>query len=1016
MPPKANKRRRTTRGNTVVTTTTTTTVTADEKNSNNKRAVEEEKPESDTAGIVLDPYNGELPGKLLEQLSRLKKPFYNHFIESNEGLFTTAVVKEDDPAKETISPDTERKHVLELNSLLNTWEYQYVVSFMYCTFPSFFNKNREKKGYFGKKAIPQPPKLLRDLISSHQNGSSLGSAYNAGIRVSARQQKLNLEKEKELSEKLEGIDFEGQIEYGPDHRKFHELLFLQDVLKYIENGYKFDDDIVAFPEYKGDTFAWLLMELAKVYNQNQSFCDEQGCLLSHENWFSESWSTGNITQKFKILFAVIKFCEIRNIGIRNYINDNMDLFYFPRYDVEIEKTTKTQPASRRSRKKKINGDNEEQKKAKELETILSKVETHEQFMLMHGGKVVKIIRNVSRPLNLPLREEHAYTSEGDPLVNFQEKIEDYCESIKFVYEVVAFEFDSLMNFNTNVTEFYENNLEIEKQDDLKEYSPSEDHAEIDEDYTLRQVYMNTKYGLELFNSRMKQRQSEALFNNKKTSQIFIDKISVKNKQLLEEETKEKSHKQKEYLNKANYLRNKSQRIVRDQLIATLWNRYHSLQLSSEEMKEEEYFNEISTELTNLKFENYFSNVPYLLIWKDEDLKKLEVNDLYFPSTKDVYDMNWLFNCSCDYASHTVVRSPNNKTAKENPLSDSVSSLEGLTVIENDGNIETLHDKNIKGDVINCIRCNKWSHFKCLSNLLQKDPVYAGIVSALNQIDAETLINAKPSMFGIASMGGLEEEEEDIDEASNETEIGMDVEENREASLSKEETESQMMMENLEVSLKSPESVGGKGSRRAAASKPVDYTGKSAYQAVEEEPKVRRSTRNTSNQHSYNEEEKIEEEAEEELVSNGKPSFLSQFPVGPLENLLKSSHPLTKLLFRGLEGKTSESQEDLELIYDTLYQRFYKMICYQCCKNLSQHIIKDQFPELLNHELVRQAKNELAKQKRLLKKQQKHGDHPKPAEQSNMPENAEHGGQPKPAEQQTPEVQEIVLPKSSSLVS
>lgn len=1000
MPPKANKRRRTTRGNTVVTTTTTTTLTADEKNSNNKRGTEEEKPESDTAGVVLDPYNGELPVKLLDQLSRLKKPFYNHFIETNDGLFTTAVTKEDDPSQDAIPHDTEHKHVVELNNLLNTWEYQYVVSFMYCTFPSFFNKNREKKGYFGKKAILQPPKLLRDLMSSHQNGSFVGSAYHAGIRVSARQQKLNLEKEKELSDKLEGIDFEGQSEYGPDHRKFHELLFVQDVLKYIENGYKFDDDIVAFPEYKGDMFAWLLMELAKVYNQNQNFCDEQGCLLNHENWFSESWTTGNISQKFKILFAVIKFCEIRNIGIRNYINDNMDLFYFPRYDVEIEKTTKTQPASRRSRKK-FNGDNEEQQKAIELQTILSKVETHEQFMLMHGGKVVKIIRKVSKPLNLPLREEHAYTSEGDPLVNFQEKVEEYCESIKFEYEVVAFEFDSLMNFNTNVTEFYENNLEIEKHDDLKEYSPNEDQAEIDEDYTLRQVYMNTKYGLELFNNRMKQRQSEALFNNKKTSQIFIDKISVKNKLLLEEETKEKSHKQKEYLNKANYLRNKSQRIVRDQLIATLWNKYHTLGLSNEEMKEVEYFTEISTEITNLKFENYFLNVPFLLIWKDEDLKKLEVNDLYFPSTKDIYEMNWLFNCSCDYASHTVVRSPNNKTAKENPLNDNILSLEGLTVIENDSNIETLHSKNVKGDVINCIRCNKWSHFKCFSNLLQKDPVYAGIVSVLNQIDAETLLNAKSSMFGIASMGGVEEEEEDMEVASNETEIGMDDEDTKESSLSKEETESQMMMENLEVSLKSPESAGGKGSRRAAASKPVDYTGKSAYQAVEEEPKVRRSTRNASSQHSYNEDQKSEEEVEEELVSNGKPSFLSQFPIGPLENLLNSSHPLTKLLFRGLEGKTSESQEDLELIYDTLYQRFFKMICYQCCKSLSQHIIKEQFPELLNQELVRQQKNELAKQKRLLKKQQKL---------------AEHRDQPNPVEQKSQELQENLVLSSSNLLA
>ncbi|OBA25466.1 hypothetical protein HANVADRAFT_53913 [Hanseniaspora valbyensis NRRL Y-1626] len=1020
MPPKGNKRRRTGRGNTVVTTTTTTsTITSDEKNSNNKRTNVEKTPDAaaasggaDDLSELQDPYNGALPMKLLIQLNRLKKPFYNDFIQKNKDLFKTTTNVDDTDKKESISTKEQEKEeeeekeekdietnlqkeninksVLELNQLINTWEYQYVVSFMYCTFPSFFNKNRDKKGFFGKKPIPQPPRLLRDLIASHQNNNSFaGSSFKTGgIRVSVRQQQLNLQKERELSEKLESIDFDGKVEYGPDQRKFHEFLFLQDVLKYIENGYKFDDDIIAFPEYKGDTFAWLLMELAIMYNQSKSFCDEQGCLLKHDTWFSDSWNNGNIVDKFKILFSVLKLYEIRHMGLNNYIKDNMDLFYFPKFDVEIEKTTKTQSVSKSSRSKKntttTNGDsNNSQKKKKEeeqeKETILSKIETQEQFMLLHGGKIVKIVRNVESPLNLPLRETHAYDSEGKELVKFEEKIKQYTESIKFDYETVAFDFDTLMHFNTNITEFYENNLEVEKNDDLKEYSANEDNAEIDEDYTLRQVYMNTKYGLNLFNSRMRQRESEAFFNNKKTSKIFVDKISEKNKKSIEEETKEKSQKQIEYLHKSNYLRNKAQRIIRDQVTAQLWNKYHTLQLSSDEMKEQEFFKDIAVEkLRNLKFESHFRNFPYSLIWKDEDLQKLEINDLYFPSAKDIYDMNWMFNCSCDSTAYTGVKSPNNETAKEVYVSKFLEDIDNLTVIKDDSDLEALHSNNIKGDIISCVRCNRWSHFKCFDALLKKDPLFATIVASFNQTDEETLKSLEPASFDIVSMGGVEEEkEEDIKIESNENEDSVNIEEeevdeNKEKSLSKEETESSIMPGTLEANLIEPET-NGRSSRRAAASKHVDYTGKTAYQAVEEEEKEsnsfssRRSSRRKVEQKSYDEEK---DEEEEELVKDGRPSFLSQFPMGPLEPLLKSTHPLTKLLFRGLAGKTAESQEDLEVIYDTLYQRFYKMICYQCCKNVSDHVIKEQFPELLKQELVRQAKNEIAKQKRLARKQKK----------------------------------------------
>ncbi|XBW36349.1 hypothetical protein QEN19_001929 [Hanseniaspora menglaensis] len=977
MPPIGNKKRRNTRGNTVVTTTTTTTFSSDEKNKHNKRNAGVEEPANEDSIEISDPYNGALPIKLLEQLTKLKRPFYKNFKESNKELFQTIITQTDDELNEDLS---ENKHKVELNKLLNSWEYQYVVSFMYCTFPSFFNKNRERKGYFGKKPIPQPPKLLRDLIASHQSASSMGSGYSSGIRVSARQQQLNLQKEQQLSQKLETINFDGQVEYGPDQRKFHEMLFIQDLLKYIENNYKFEDDIVAFPEFKGDTFAWLVMELAKLYNQDQDFCAEQGCLLKHDNWFSESWTAGDITQKFKILFAVIKFVEIRNIGLRNYINDNMDLFYFPRFDVEIEKTTKTQ-TSRRSRKK-VDTDEKSgnDKKKKTLpETILSKVETQEQFMLMHGGKVVKIIRTLTSPLNLPLKEEHAYTSDGEPLVNFEEKINEYSESIKFDYQVVAFEFDTLMEFNTNVTEFYDNNLEVEKTDDLKEFLPNEDNEEIDEDYTLRQVYMNTKYGLNLFNARMRQHESEAFFNNKKTSKLFIDKISEKNKKLMEEETKEKSQKQKEYLNKANYLRNKSQRIVRDKLIADLWNKYHTMQLSNDEMAEQKYFREISASVSNLKFENYFLNVPYSLIWKEDDLKKLETNDLYFPNSKDVYNMNWIFNCSCDSENHVIVKSPNTDTVKQIPLHDNLQNLNNLVVIENDSSIDTLHDQNIKGDILNCIKCNRWSHYKCFSDLLKKDEIYAGVVAALNQVEPEMLKTLQPFSYTIASMGGVdvEEDEQDIETTAikiNDENDGndlIDVEKEKEdngheKSVSVEETESQLLMNQMDVSLKSPETNGGRSSRRAASSKHIDYTGKSAYQPVEEEESgTRRSSRRSAQEPVYQE----KEEEVEELVQDGRPSFLSQFPIGPLENLLKSTNPLTKLLFRGMDGNKAESQEDLDIIYDTLYQRFFKAVCYQCCKNMSEHVVKDVFPDLLKTEQIRHAKNEIAKQKRMAKKQQ-----------------------------------------------
>lgn len=949
----AGKKRRRVNNNNVRTTTTVTTGSS-KQTSADDLVVDEAASEN--------PYKDLLPEKISDQILRLKKPFYNDFLNNHKAIFN----------KTETENSNDDKHVLEVNKLLNSWEYQYICSFMYCVFPSFFTKDREQKnGLFGlKRQILYPPKLLRDLVGNHIkvfNPSSNQLATSS--RVSARQQKLNMEKEQDLVSKLQEIDIEKNVEYGLDQRKFHELLFVQDLLSYVKNDYNFKDDVIAYPEYKADMFAWLLLDLGKLYYNDMSFGSEQGDLLKHKTWFDfedipqdESY----LVHVFKRLFEIVKICEMKSYKLKTYIVDNADLFYFPKFDVEIESTTKTRGNRRKKRKTTEENvadvaegadNNKKQEKAKDI--ILSKIAIQESYMLMHGGKILKEKRTVKNPLMLPLREEHCVNKEGDLIIDFKQKIEEYANSIEYNYEIESFDFDSLLQFNTNVTEFYDNNIVSALERGNTKQGDDEEDDDIDDDYTMYQAYQNFKYGLNLFNSRMKIAEVESLFNNQQTSKMFLNKISEKKRKKIEEEVVEKSAKQKLFLNKANYQRNKYQKIIREYVMSRLWAENYKInsfvnEKGVTELKEDfdvastlkelekfEIFNKISSTPINIKYEAGYSNLPYLLVWKDEDIKYIEENEVYFPGEKDVYNMNWGFHCSCEPDKNVFIKALNNETSKAVEIPEIFTenlSKDGKTLEvidnENGSDLEKLHDSGITGDLLSCIKCNRWSHFKCFKDMIKNDPDYLDLLAVINQLSVEETEALTTDDLSCVNMGDdIVYEEEFVENTPKET----IVEES-----SKEET--------LEET--------GHG-RRAVTNKKVDYTGKDAYAAIEETRTSRRR-----GQEKNMTEELIDEE---ELVQDGRPSFLKEFPLKKdLTQIKNMPQPITKLCFKNDIGQGLTLHEDLDIILDTVFDRFKKIVCYECVQIVKNSVVNEIFPTELENEKIKLEKKRVQKEKRLEK--------------------------------------------------
>ncbi|KAL6931431.1 uncharacterized protein HGUI_02422 [Hanseniaspora guilliermondii] len=928
------KKRKRNNNNNIKTTTTTTT--------------ENTKPSSlDEPSTNI--YHNLLPEKISDQILRLKKPYYNEFFNKHKAVFTK---------NNSDSQDGADDYILEVNELLNTWEYQYICSFMYCVFPSFFTKDREQKnGLFGsKRQIMYPPKLLRDIVGNHirTNNPQVTSS-----RVSARQQKLNMEREQELVSRLEEIDIEKHIEYGPDQRKFHELLLVQDLLDYTKNNHAFKDDVIAYPEYKADMFAWLLLDLGKIYYNDMSFGSEQGDLLKHKTWFdfdSVPQQGSYLINLFKQLFEIIKICELKSYKLKNYIVDNADLFYFPKFDVEIESTTKTRGDRRKKRKtmedptEKLN---DKQQRAKDI--ILSRIAIQESYMLMHGGKILKEKRVVKSPLMLPLKQDYCLDDEGNYMIDFKEKIEEYTNSIEYNYDIESFDFDTLLQFNSNVTEFYDNNIATALERGNTKHGDDEEDDDIDDDYTMYQAYQNFKYGLNLFNNRMRVLEVESFFNNQQTSKMFLNKISEKKKRKIEEEVHEKSAKQKIFLNKANYQRNKYQKLIREYIMSRLWaenykinsivnekgaselNGDFDVEATLRELEKFEIFNKITSPPVNIKYEAGYSNLPFLLVWKDEDLNYIEENDIYLPSGKDVYSMNWGFHCSCDSDKNIFVKALNNETSKDVEVPEYfMESLNNdgkkLEIINNeDGeDISKLHERGIHGDLVSCIKCNRWGHFKCLKELIMNDPDYKDMLAVINQMSLEDIESLNVNDLCCVNMGE-DVEEEVIEDTSN------------------DKIPEETLKENIEDNETSEITHG----KRAVTNKKVDYTGKDAYNAIEESRVSRRRTQ--------------EKSVEEEFIKDGRPSFLKEFPLKrSLEQMLNMNEPITKLCFKNDIGEGLMLQEDLDIILDTIFDKYQKIVCYECVQIINNNVNKEIFPIELRNEKVRLEKKRLQKMKRLEK--------------------------------------------------
>ena len=105
-PTSTGKKRKRSNNNNIKTTTTTST--------ENAKPVIPDEPSTNV-------YENLLPEKISDQILRLKKPYYNDFFNKYNTVFSK---------KATDSQDGIDPYIVEVNELLNTWEYQYICSFI----------------------------------------------------------------------------------------------------------------------------------------------------------------------------------------------------------------------------------------------------------------------------------------------------------------------------------------------------------------------------------------------------------------------------------------------------------------------------------------------------------------------------------------------------------------------------------------------------------------------------------------------------------------------------------------------------------------------------------------------------------------------------------------------------------------------------------------------------------------------------------------------------------------------
>ncbi|KAH3901931.1 uncharacterized protein SCODWIG_03706 [Saccharomycodes ludwigii] len=305
---------------------------------------------------------------------------------------------------EVLSKEETQVNSALIKSLIITFEYQYVVSWLYYTTAnSFFIKNRKSKPFL----------TLNWSVTSNGNNNT----DNNGTR-------------------------------------FCELLLLHEIsVSNQDNNTNTDGNNI-----KTTIFDSIVLEILKVYcNDKQTKLDEIDEILSLKEG---TWdATLNLVTKFQVLYKMIKHIERKNMVFKNHLNNNLDLWYFPTYEVETD----------------VNGVTKRDGKDKSMGNNIRK-----KYMILPGGKIIELVINYTQDLTMPLNLKNCITVDDngvDIAVNYSrnlyDKIDKYQNGIDVKHNVLAYDFDSFMKFNTEVVQLYTIGSDQEELNQLGEFYVNE---------------------------------------------------------------------------------------------------------------------------------------------------------------------------------------------------------------------------------------------------------------------------------------------------------------------------------------------------------------------------------------------------------------------------------------------------------------------------------------------------------------------------------------------------------------
>ncbi|KAL6941391.1 hypothetical protein ACO0RG_002521 [Hanseniaspora osmophila] len=854
-------------------------------------------------------YYSYMPVELTQQMSKLKKSSIMSLIEQlvipAKATTTTSIDPLKDDSSKIITPPV-NPVVQELRELIRTWEYQYCVTWMYCTFPSFYTRNRNG-GYFTNKK-----RQANGVLNGHNNND-----VNSNL-------------------------------------KFHEFLLLQDLGDYLQRKGTFyslendaDQNSFVNPLEKDDVFLWVLMEVAKVYHNDKSIGTTVSSVLKHGEYFSSDWNSVGIVKKFQILFTILKTIELKNIGLRNYIQNNQDLWYFQKYNVSIDLG------------------NGKSSTDDEMDNGLE-----ETYMCMHGGKVIKIEQVIASPLKLPLRLEHCVESQVDEYgatqvsytVDYYTEIDKYCESIENKYTVLAFEFESLVDFNSQEMKLYpvgdtEKNDGFDNNPNGSSKDKSSNHDD-DDDYTLCRVLENQIFGIKLFNNRVKQREVTVMLSSRKRSNRLVALEEDKIKKTIDDAFALKLNYRKGFMKRQTSKRSKILKLVKNLINDKNWVKFDQLyvmKLQEQGILQEslenlgQYDDVIMNDLSNdfnsslftspqhqnvsamvendSKYETVYQELPDLYSVNESDLDKLYKHGLSHSFDVKLDNKNWLFNCTCSYTEF-------HELCDDKDLNESIINKNESAQLSDSTTNNNPDCRNIDySDIICCDRCHRWSHYGCAEKEVESNALYKEILELINQSSE----SAKD--YATVKIG---ESRQNVDETefAKETTTSLTPEvaiETPKPVLTDEDIVKNSLMRGLDVDVIVPRS-------RRSTAKNVSYTKEKTYSVDSESDDEDNGNEDMNNDGPAN-------------SDSSKPLFLKEFPLYDIA----TNRPLNKLI--------TPYFEDEEYIENVVFHNFKKFICVRCLINLEHFMKNVQFKNDLHSFREKQLRNMKQKQKREMKKKE-----------------------------------------------